>query len=218
MSQLITPQSQLSAADVYPEAVAELIETGRQFHSWKWSLATSSNYSVVVGRDPLQLLMTASGKDKGRLQTEDFVLVDLNGHIVGDTTSGAKPSAETQLHLMAIERFGAGCVLHTHSVLATTLSELFSQAKRIEFTGYEMQKAIEGVTSHDTTLSLPIFDNTQDINALRGVIETVLPDDFAAHGFLIRKHGLYAWGKDLASARRHIEAFEFLLEATASML
>ena len=35
------------------------------------------------------------------------------------------------------------------------------------------------------------------------------------HGFLIRKHGLYAWGKDVFSARRHIEIYEFLFECTA---
>jgi methylthioribulose-1-phosphate dehydratase len=29
-------------------------------------------------------------------------------------------------------------------------------------------------------------------------------------GFLIRGHGLYAWGRDVSEARRHIEGFEFL--------
>jgi ribulose-5-phosphate 4-epimerase/fuculose-1-phosphate aldolase len=45
--------------------------------------------------------------------------------------------------------------------------------------------------------------------------------DFAApgrpplHGFLIARHGLYTWGRDLAEARRHIEIFEFLFECVA---
>ena len=30
-------------------------------------------------------------------------------------------------------------------------------------------------------------------------------------GFLIRGHGLYAWGRDIAEARRHVEGLEFLL-------
>jgi methylthioribulose-1-phosphate dehydratase len=33
-----------------------------------------------------------------------------------------------------------------------------------------------------------------------------------AHGFLIRRHGLYTWGADIAQARRHLEVLEFLLE------
>ena len=31
-------------------------------------------------------------------------------------------------------------------------------------------------------------------------------------GYLIRRHGLYTWGKDLEEATRHIEVIEFLLE------
>jgi methylthioribulose-1-phosphate dehydratase len=32
------------------------------------------------------------------------------------------------------------------------------------------------------------------------------------HGFLLRRHGLYTWGDDLAQAKRHVEILEFLLE------
>jgi len=33
------------------------------------------------------------------------------------------------------------------------------------------------------------------------------------HGILIRRHGLYTWGEDLAEAKRQLEILEFLLEA-----
>ena len=33
-----------------------------------------------------------------------------------------------------------------------------------------------------------------------------------AHGFLLRRHGLYTWGEDVAQAKRHLEIVEFLLE------
>jgi methylthioribulose-1-phosphate dehydratase len=29
-------------------------------------------------------------------------------------------------------------------------------------------------------------------------------------GYLIAGHGLYTWGADVAEARRHVEAFDFL--------
>ncbi len=32
------------------------------------------------------------------------------------------------------------------------------------------------------------------------------------HGFLLARHGLYTWGRDLDEARRHIEIHEFLFE------
>lgn len=216
MSSQAAPQLALSPGETYPHQVAALIETGRQFHEMKWSLATSSNYSIRVSDAPL-LLMTASGKDKGRLQSDDFVLVGPDGKLVSDQ-GNLRPSAETQLHISAISMFNAGCVLHTHSVYAAVLSERFASQGEISFTGYEMQKGIEGVTTHDTTLTLPIFDNDQDIVALRKRVEARLTPSFASHGYLIRKHGLYAWGTDLNAARRHVEALEFLLEATARAL
>ena len=30
-------------------------------------------------------------------------------------------------------------------------------------------------------------------------------------GYLIAGHGLYAWGRDISEARRHLDAFEFML-------
>ena len=56
-----------------------LREVGNQFYTRDWSLGTSSNYSVVTRREPLELLITASGKDKGRLMRHDFVRVDGEG-------------------------------------------------------------------------------------------------------------------------------------------
>ncbi len=56
-----------------------LCETGRMFHQRGWSLGTSSNYSVVLQQQPLQLLVTASGKHKGRLTRNDFVQVGADG-------------------------------------------------------------------------------------------------------------------------------------------
>ena len=55
--------------------IDQLRECGQLFHSRGWSVGTSSNYSVVLGSDPVELIVTASGKDKGRLTREDFVHV-----------------------------------------------------------------------------------------------------------------------------------------------
>ncbi|MCA9188527.1 MAG: class II aldolase/adducin family protein, partial [Planctomycetales bacterium] len=49
---------------VRPE-IDSLREVGALFYQRGWSVGTSSNYSVVLQRDPVQLLVTASGKDKG---------------------------------------------------------------------------------------------------------------------------------------------------------
>lgn len=197
------------------EAVDGLRAAGADFWRRGWSLGTSSNYSVVVSRDPLELIVTASGKDKGHLTRDDFVRVDGAGCPVVDHQP--KSSAETLLHVVLAKHAGAGAILHTHSVWGTLLSDKYGDAGELLIDGYEMLKGLHGVRSHEHTEVLPIYENTQDIAALAEQISTDLtnPDTRPAHGFLIRRHGLYTWGRDLAEARRHVEIWEFLLECVA---
>ena len=196
-------------------AIDGLRAAGRDFWRRGWSLGTSSNYSVVVGRDPLTLLVTASGMDKGNLTRADFVLVGEDGRPTGDHQP--KSSAETMLHVVLARRPDVGAVLHTHSVWGTLLSDRCFADGGLEIAGFEMLKGLAGVTTHEHAEWVPIFENTQDISALAADVERRLeePCCAGAHGFLIRRHGLYTWGSDLAEARRQIEIFEFLMECVA---
>ena len=200
----------------YSKQVDELREIGRLFYSRGWSVGTSSNYSQVVSRQPLEILITASGKDKGNLTAEDFVCVGEDAKPV--SPGQPKSSAETWLHVVAAANNSqVGSVLHTHSVWGTLLSDLFFSAGGFWIEGYEMLKGLEGVTTHEHRQWVPIYDNTQDIPALAEQVkpEFTNPTHPPLHGFLIRNHGLYTWGKDVFAARRHVEIFEFLFECTA---
>lgn len=202
------------------EEVIQLQAIGNLFYRRGWSVGTSSNYSVVSDRDPLELVVTASGKDKGRLSVEDFVLINQQG--VPVIPDQPKSSAETQLHVVVARKYSeVGAVLHTHSPWATLLSDHFFDQGAVTFQGFEMLKGLEGITTHDTTYRLPIFENTQNIPELATEVEAWLDGplpEYGAHGYLIRKHGLYAWGADLAAALRHIEIYEFLLECVGRQL
>jgi methylthioribulose-1-phosphate dehydratase len=196
----------------YADEVDQLRRVGNLFWQRGWSLGTSSNYSVVVNRNPLQLLVTASGKDKGRLTREDFVLVDGEGQPV--RADQPKSSAETLLHCVAAQQESVGAILHTHSVWSTILSERFAGLGGMMIEGFEMLKGLSGVTTHEHREWLPIFENTQDIPALAEQVKAAMrsPSQPLTHGYLIRRHGIYTWGRDLDEAARQIEIFEFLLE------
>jgi methylthioribulose-1-phosphate dehydratase len=198
--------------DQFSAEVDELVRTGAEFHRRGWSLGTSSNYSVVVEREPLTLLLTGSGFDKGRLKPGQFVLVDAQGASLH--ASYPKPSAETMLHVVLARAAGAGAVLHTHSVAGTVLSEGFLGRGALPISGYEMLKGLHGITTHESSIDLTIFPNTQDIDTLAVEVERRLKDAESPlrHGFLMAGHGLYTWGKDLAEARRQVEVLEFLFE------
>jgi len=189
----------------------ELAETGRAFHERGWALGTSGNYSAVLKEKPLRLLITSSGVDKAYLNKKHFLEIDECTNILrGD----GRPSADSLLHVAVARARGAKSILHTHSVWSTILSDRHAaKHKSMAIGGYEMLKGLEGVKTHEHQEWIPIFENSQDIPALAKEVEALLKQDARPHGFLLRGHGLYTWGENVAQARRHVEIFEFLLEA-----
>jgi methylthioribulose-1-phosphate dehydratase len=192
----------------FAELAAQLAEIGRDCYARGWALGTSGNFSAVVNRDPLRLAITTSGVDKGTLSAGEIVEIDAKGKVVAGS---GRPSAEASLHLAIARGRGAGAVLHTHSIWSTILSDA-ATADGLALEGYEMLKGLDGVGTHQHREWLPILDNTQDWAAAVPQVEAILTEHPRAHGFLIRRHGLYTWGRDLAEAKRHVETLEFLFE------
>ena len=189
---------------------AGLAAVGRSFYQRGWVFGTSGNFSAVVSERPLRLAITPTGLDKGALEPGQFLEIDENARVVrGD----GKPSAETGLHLAIVRSQGAGAVLHTHSLWSTLLSDAHAAGCGLTLEGFEMLKGLEGVQTHQHREVLPVFENSQDIAALAERVQARLQSDPSLHGFLLRRHGLYTWGRDLAEAKRHVEILEFLLEA-----
>jgi methylthioribulose-1-phosphate dehydratase len=200
----------MSTARQFPDIEAGLVELVRNCYARGWVLGTSGNFSAVVSREPLSLTVTCSGLDKSCLAADQFVRVNASGVVTHGT---GKPSAETALHLVVVRERQAGVVLHTHSVWSTILSGHHAGEQGLWIEGYEMLKGLQGITSHTHREWLPIVENDQDMPRLAGVVEALLKRHPEVHGFLLRNHGLYTWGADLAQAKRHLEILEFLLEA-----
>lgn len=183
---------------------------GRQCYARGWALGTSGNFSAVARTNPLTLAITTSGVDKGLLDPGQIVEIDERGSV---TRGSGTPSAEATLHLAIVRSRGAGAVLHTHSIWSTILSDAVRDAAGgLAIDGYEMLKGLDGIRTHEHREWLPIVENTQDWAAAAPRIEALLREHPEAHGFLIRRHGLYTWGRDLVEARRQMEILEFLFE------
>jgi len=186
--------------------VAELAAQG-------WCQGTGGNFSVTLEREPVRLLITRSGVHKRHLTPDDLMLVGPRGRAVAGET--AQPSAEAALHAVIVPATGAGAVLHVHSVPNTLLGEHFLKQGGFALRGYEMLKGLEGVTTHEAEVSVPVLRNSQDMDGLAEEVERLLAARPGLRGFLLAGHGLYAWGDSLAQAHRHVEIFEFLFECAA---
>jgi methylthioribulose-1-phosphate dehydratase len=187
----------------------QLANLGRNIYRRGWAVGTSGNFSAVLNRDPLRLAITQTAVDKGTLKAEEILEIDGNGRAVNNSGS---PSAEAKLHLAIVRARAAGAVLHTHSVWSTIVSEAHATQGGVSIEGYEMLKGLEGVGSHQHREWVPIIENSQDMTSLARSVDKTLKTHPTSHGFLLRGHGLYTWGRNLAEAKRHVEILEFLFE------
>lgn len=182
-------------------------DAGRKLGAQGLTPATSSNFSMRL--DEAHVAITISGRDKGTLTPDDIMVIDLHGRAVG---TAARPSAETLLHTQIYARFpAANAVLHTHSRTQTVASRLYAGVGIVQLEGYELLKAIAGLTTHATRVDVPVFPNTQNMAELVAQVDAWIDAGKPLYGYLIDGHGIYTWGRDMAEAERHIEAFEFLL-------
>jgi len=205
MTQQLPATMSQSLFDNRADAIAE---AAQQLAALGWTPATSSNFSMRV--DGEHAAITISGRDKGHLGRDDIMLIDLHGHAVGTT---ARPSAETALHTQVYRRWPEmTAVLHTHSRTQSVASRLYAARGSIQLQGWELQKAISGYTTHDSVLEIPVFPNTQHMPDLVAQVDAWLDAGKPLHAYLIDGHGIYTWGRDMAEARRHLEALEFLLD------
>ena len=186
-------------------------------------VGTSGNLSISIEKNPLQFLITASGKDKGELQEDDFILVDCRG-VACNAPTVQKPSAETLLHSAIYKHTNANAVFHVHTVNSTLLSgldksspynlgsspyNLGSSPYNLEFHGLEMLKGL-GFKTHDVKINIPVVENSQDMEYLSGILPSYINEEIP--GLLLKGHGIYAWGNSTEEAKRHVEVLEFLFE------
>jgi methylthioribulose-1-phosphate dehydratase len=198
--------ARLWSPTLFREAARNIAAISQRLYEKGWSPATSSNYSMRLNAD--YCAVTVSGKDKGTLNEADVMVVDLQG----EPASVGKPSAETGLHTQIYRRYpDIGVVLHTHSLASTVLTMHWPEHNELVLKGYELLKALDGVTTHDSELVIPIFDNTQDIDALAIAVDAAMAAGRVHYAYLIRGHGIYTWAKDMATCFRQIEALEVLL-------
>jgi methylthioribulose-1-phosphate dehydratase len=194
------------------DAASQLVAVTRELSARGWTPATSSNFSMRL--DDQHAAVTVSGRDKGRLVEDDIMVVDFHGQPVA---TDKRPSAETVLHTQLYARLPeVNCVLHTHSLAQTLASRLYAGAGHLRFEDYELIKAFPGQDTHDAVMDLCVPPNNQHIPTLAAQVDCLL-DRGSMWGYLIDGHGMYAWGRDLPEARRHLEAFEFLINCELEM-
>jgi methylthioribulose-1-phosphate dehydratase len=197
-----------------PAAVADILAVGRRLDSRGLALATTGNYSVRL--DDGRIAVTVSGRHKGRLTADDVTQIDLHGRAL----DARPPSAEAVLHATVYRLYPTtNAVLHIHSVASITLTRLLPPGADVVLEGYETLKILPGIHTHETRVAIPVLNNSQDMPKLALDLESrlqrVQPPPCA---FLLRGHGIYAWGATVDEAEQVVEALEQLLSCELEAL
>jgi 2,3-diketo-5-methylthio-1-phosphopentane phosphatase/methylthioribulose-1-phosphate dehydratase len=174
--------------------------------SMGWMRATSGNLSEVLSRAPLHLAVTASGFDKGDLTRESIAVVDKAGSALEiPGLAPLKPSDESALHSLIVDRTGAGAVVHVHALAAAMAGHRWPMG--VPLRRLEMLKALD--RRDDEDVLVPVIANSQDMGVLGDRFDAAF--DLDVPGVVVADHGLYVWGRDLVQARHRTEALEWLL-------
>lgn len=191
----------------------ELADVKDELSGRDWFMGTSGNLAIKVRDNPIQFLVTASGKDKRKRTDEDFLLVDEFGRPVEETH--LKPSAETLLHVEIYRRTNAGCSLHVHTIDNNVISEVYGDRGEVSFQGQELIKAFDK-WEEDAVLRVPIIRNYAHIPTLAKAFSEHVSGDSGA--VLIRNHGITVWGRTAFEAKKILEASEFLFRYQLRLL
>jgi ribulose-5-phosphate 4-epimerase/fuculose-1-phosphate aldolase len=80
----------------------------------------------------------------------------------------------------------------------------------------EMIKGIRNM-AYDARLVVPIIDNTARECDLADALEEAILAYPAAQAVLVRRHGVYVWGRDWVEAKTQAECYDYLFRAAVEM-
>ena len=189
-----------------------ICDLARSFYDLGWVSGTGGGICI---RDGDHVVMAPSGVQKERMRPEQMFTVSLDGSILSRPEDPKLRLSEcSSLFLKAINLRGAGAVIHNHSIHAVMATMLFSTEFSVSH--LEMIKGIDGMSYADR-LVVPIIENTARECDLADSLEEAIQRYPATHAVLVRRHGVYVWGRDWVSAKTQAECYDYLFRAAADM-
>ncbi|HEY8870226.1 MAG TPA: methylthioribulose 1-phosphate dehydratase [Candidatus Limnocylindrales bacterium] len=189
----------------------------RDWHARAWVSGTGGG--ICGPTEDGNLFLAPTGVHKELVRPSDFFVVSpSDGSVLRKPeTPGLRPSECNAIFCLIARERGAQSVAHSHGLHPVLAADLAGSADHITISGLEMLKGVTGLTNRVEHL-VPVIDNTAREPELVAGLGRILADPrFAsAHAVLVRDHGAYIWGDDVWVAKRHVEVYHFLFEATVA--
>ncbi|XP_029636050.1 methylthioribulose-1-phosphate dehydratase isoform X1 [Octopus sinensis] len=195
-------------------------ELCRQFYHLGWCTGTGGGISI---KHKDEIYIAPSGVQKERIKSEDLFIVNIDG----ETTEEPPPPKKlkisqcTPLFMNAFTIRDAGAVIHTHSKFAVMATLSFPGTEFL-VTGLEMIKGIKKCKSnvnynYNELLVVPIIENTPFEVDLKDAMAQAILDYPETCAVLVRRHGVYVWGKTWQQAKSMCECYDYLFDIAVQM-
>jgi methylthioribulose-1-phosphate dehydratase len=195
-----------------PSPRALVVELCKQFYAQGWVSGTGGGISI---RKNNVVYLAPSGVQKERIAEEDLYELDIDENVLCKPVNPSlTPSACQPLFFNAFRLRDAGAVIHSHALETMLVTLLYRE--HFECTQLEMMKGITGHGYYDK-LVVPIIDNTAQERDLADSMARAIEENPSSHAVLVRRHGVYIWGKDWVQAKTHAECYHYLFDAAVRM-
>ncbi|EMF10779.1 Methylthioribulose-1-phosphate dehydratase [Sphaerulina musiva SO2202] len=207
-----------------------------QFYGHGWVTGTGGGISIKHGN---HVYLAPSGVQKELMKPQDIFVMDYVTKQYLRRPPVYKPSACTPLFMSAYTTRGAGACIHTHSqwaVLVTLICEAglqgddrgvfamkeIEQIKGISRGGTGSQEIAEGGRKlgnlgYFDTMKIPIIENTAHEEDLEESMSQAMQEWPETCAVLVKRHGVYVWGKDVAQAKTQCESLDYLFQLAVEM-
>jgi methylthioribulose-1-phosphate dehydratase len=135
---------------------------------------------------------------------------------LGTPLETATASIRAHFLLQAYELRHAGAVIHSHSMNAVLATMLDPSTSEFKCTHLEMMKGIAGNGFYDN-LVVPIVENTAHECELTDRMRTAMLAYPKSNAVLVRRHGVYVWGKTWIEAKTQAECYDYLFGIAVKM-
>lgn len=223
---LIRSDDPLHPANLIPELC-------RQFYAVGWVTGTGGGICIRHGD---KAYIAPSGVQKERITPQDIFVLPYPSPASASqsdpytdriflrrpTHKPLKESQCTPLFWNTFELRDAGSCVHTHSQSAV-MATLLWPGEVFEISHQEMIKGIliggmgPQALSYLDKLTIPIIENTPHERDLKDSMAVAMKKYPDAAGVLVRRHGVYVWGKDWEKAKTQTECLDYLFEISVKM-
>lgn len=191
------------------DANLELVRRGVVIYTW-------GNVSGIDRKKGV-MIIKPSGVDYEKMKPEDMVVVDLTS---GEAVEGQyKPSSDTATHLELYRAFPSiGGITHTHSINAVA----FAQAGLdIPALGTTHADYFYGAIPCTRELTKAEVEEAYEVNTGKVIVECIKErgmDPLAVPGVVVKNHGPFSWGKDVAASVYHAVVMDAVAEMNLKTL